>query len=175
MKTVRLLTALCVAGLATAAARAQEMQMPKPGPEFEPLKKLVGTWDCDVKSMGQESKGTMVYKMDLGGLWLVGKFEGGFGGMKFEGRSLDSYDARKGKYVSVWVDSMGTTPLVSEGTYDKEKKTMTMTGEGPGMDGKMQKMKMVTEAKDDDTLVFNMYMGGSEDQPMMTINYKRRK
>lgn len=174
MKTVRLLTAVCVAGLAASAARAQEMPMPKPGPEHEQLKKLEGTWDCDVKSMGQDSKGTMVYKMDLGGLWLVGKFEGSFGGGKFEGRGLDSYDARKGKYVGVWVDSMGTLPMVSEGTYDKDKKTMTMAGEGPGMDGKVQKYKMVTEEKDPDTLLFTMYQGG-EDQPVMTITYKRRK
>jgi hypothetical protein len=92
---------------------------PKPGPEFDHLKTLVGTWDASVKMAGGESKGTMTYKMELGGLWLVGNFEGEFGGQKFQGKGLDTYDAAKKKYVSIWVDSMGTTPMITEGGYDK--------------------------------------------------------
>ena len=44
--------------------------------------------------------------------------------------------------------------MVMEGTYDKEKKTMTMAGEGPGMDGKPTKYKSVSEMPDDDTINF---------------------
>jgi Protein of unknown function (DUF1579) len=112
--------------------------------------------------------------MDLGGLWLTGTFEGEFAGMKFSGRGLDSYDAMKKKYIGIWVDSMSTSPMVSEGTYDKEKKTLTMTGEGPGPDGKPTKHTMVTEYKDDDTMVMNMSMGDAK-EPMFTITFKRKK
>jgi len=173
MKTVRSICAVAVVSLlGTPAVRAQEF--PKPGPEHEMLKKLEGTWDATTKAGGMESKGTMTYKMALGGLWLMSKFEGDFAGTKFEGHGMDSYDPMKKKFVGVWVDSMSASPLVMEGTYDKEKKAITMVGEGPGMDGKPAKYKTVSEMKDDDNVVFNLYMGDGK-EPMMTITYKRKK
>jgi hypothetical protein len=173
MTTVRWFCAAALAALLVArAAPAQEF--PKPGPEHEMLKKLVGTWDLTMKFDGKESKGTVTYKMDLGGLWLVSSLESEFGGKKFSGRGMDSYDPARKKYVSVWIDNMLTYPLVMEGTFDKEKKTLTMTGEGPGMDGKPTKMKALSEWKDDDTFQFGMYFGESKD-PAFTIVYKRKK
>ena len=102
-----------------------------PGPEHEALKKLEGTWNAKIKMGEDESAGTMTYKMECGGLWLTSDFRGEFGGQKFQGRGVDGYDQEKKKYVSVWVDSMSTRPTLFEGTYDKEKKTLTMTGEAP--------------------------------------------
>src|SRR5687768_222046 len=134
MKPVRWIGALVVAGLAAAPA-VQAQEFPKPGPEHELLKKLEGSWEATAKGGPAETKGTMTWKMDLGGLWLISKFEGDFAGQKFHGHGMDSYDPHKKKYVGVWVDSMSTSPLVMEGTFDKDKKTLTMTGEGPGMDG----------------------------------------
>jgi hypothetical protein len=176
MHELRRMVILGVAPLMVASiGRAQEA--PKPGPEHEFLRKLEGTWDATVKFGEGESKGTMTYRMEMSGLWLVGDFQGSFFGQKFEGRGLDSYDVNKKKYVGVWVDSMTTAPMLSEGTYDKDKKTMTMTGEGPGMDGKLMKMKMVTEYKDNDNIVFTMSGPGKDgkDQTMMVITYKRKK
>ena len=173
MKTVRLFAALAAAALAAPAVTAQEP--PKPGPEHEILKKLVGTWDLTMKAGGMESKGTVDYKMELGGLWLVGSMECDFGGMKFTGRGMDTYSAEKKKYVSVWFDSMSTFPMVMEGTYDKEKKTLTMAGDGPGPDGKgTAKWKSVSTMPDDDTVNFSMYVGDAKEQ-MFTIVYKRKK
>jgi Protein of unknown function (DUF1579) len=173
MKTLRWFCAVAVVGLVAApAVRAQEPA--KPGPEHEVLKKHVGTWDTTMKFMGMESKGTATYKLDLGGLWLSSTFEGDIGGQKFQGHGMDSYDANKKKYVSAWFDSMSTTPMFMEGTLDKEKKTLTMVGDGPGMDGKPTKHTAVTEWKDDDTIHFAMYMGDGK-EPMFTIVYKRRK
>src|SRR5262245_6554801 len=93
-----------------------------PGPEHELLKKLEGTWTAKIKTDGGESEGTSIYKMQLGGLWLMSEFQGEFFGQKFEGRGADTYDPEKKKFVSVWVDSMSTRPMMLEGTYDKEKK-----------------------------------------------------
>jgi Protein of unknown function (DUF1579) len=151
--------------------------LPQPGPEHKKLKELEGTWDAVMKMGDAESKGTMVWKMDLGGLWLVSDFQGDFGGMKFSGKGMDGYDPIKKKYVSVWVDSMSTSPMLSEGTYDKDGKTLTMTGEGPGADGKPAKYKMTTEYKDKDTIFWTMYGPGPDGKEGMqfTISYKRRK
>jgi hypothetical protein len=162
--------AVLVAG--GAAVRAQ--QPPAPGPEHKRLAELVGTWDTTMTYGGMTSKGMCVYKMEVGGLWLTSAFEGEFAGQKFSGRGLDSYDAGKKKYVGVWVDSMTTTPMLMEGTYDAAKKTLTMTGDGPSPDGKTAKFKAVSTMPDPDTIDFKMYVGDGQ-EPGFTILYKRRK
>jgi hypothetical protein len=164
--------ALIVAVLLAVPAWAQEM--PKPGPEHKLLKAREGTWDTTMKAGGMESKGTITYKMGLGGMWLAGSMKSDLFGTKFLGKSLESYHPAKKKYVSVWVDSMSTAPVIMEGTYDKEKKTMTMIGEGPGMDGKATKYKSVSKFPDADTLEMTMYIGDGKD-PMFTVIYKRKK
>src|SRR2546423_12057583 len=93
------------------ATGTQAQECPKPGPEHKLLQKKEGTWDTTLKAGGMEHKGTVTLKMELGGLWLVGSLESDLGGAKFYGKSLDTYDPKKGKYVSVWFDSMSTTPL----------------------------------------------------------------
>ncbi len=173
MKTLSKFCAVVLIAVLTAVA-APAQDFPKPGPEHEVLKKMEGNWDATMKYGGAESKGTMTYKMELGGLWLTSSFEGDFGGMKFSGKGLDSYDPAKKKYVAVWVDSMATNPMLMEGNYDKDKKTMTMTGEGPGMDGKLAKFKMVSTMPDNDTIHFSMFMGDAK-EPQFTIDYKRKK
>ena len=150
--------------------------LPKPGPEHEMLKKFEGQWDATVSFAGGESKGTAHYKLGLGGFWLQLHFKGDFGGATFEGTGLTGYDPRKKKYVSSWADSMEPGLMVMEGAFDKDGKTFTEAGEGPGMDGKLHKMKSVYNFKDKDTIVFTMYQeADGKDQQMMQITYKRAK
>ena len=174
ISTFSRLLAFCTLSLFTIPLAAQG---PAPGPEHALLKKMEGTWIAAIDMGGQQSTGTMTSKMELGGLWLVTKFEGEFGGMKFQGRGLDTYDEGKKKYLSVWVDSMGTKPMLSEGTYDKEKKTLTMLGESTGPDGNPAKFKMVTKHINDDHLEFTMFMltPDGQEQKMMTTQYRRKK
>ena len=154
-----------------ASARAQEP--PKPEKEHDHLKRLVGTWDAETES----GKGTMTYKMGLGGLWLIGDFEGEFGSMKFQGKFLDTYDPATKKYRSIGVDSFSTAPRIMEGNLDKDNKVMTMTGEGPWQQGKTAKFKSITEIKDADTVNFSLFMVDKDgkEQPMVKITYKRKK
>ncbi|HEV3440911.1 MAG TPA: DUF1579 domain-containing protein [Gemmata sp.] len=153
------------------SAWAQEP--PKPGKQHDHLMRLVGTWDAETES----GKGTMTYKMGLGGLWLIGDFEGEFGGMKFQGKGLDTYDSATKKYRSVWVDSFSTSPRIMEGNLDKDDKVMTMTGEGRGADDKPAKFKSVTEIKDADMVNFSLFMVDKDgkEQPIVNITYKRKK
>jgi hypothetical protein len=154
--------------------RTVAQEPPKPGPEHDILKKHVGTWDLVMSFDGMETKGTVVAKMELGGLWLVSSLECDLFGNKFYGKGLDTYDAATKKYVSVWVDSMGTRPLTLEGTYDPATGALTLTGEGPGMDGKPTTFRSVTKIPDENTINFSMYMGDRK-EPAFTIVYKRRK
>jgi hypothetical protein len=95
-------------------------------------------------------------------------------GTKFTGKSLESFSPVKKKYVSIWVDSMSTAPVIMEGTYDREKKTMSMAGEGPGMDGKPTRYRSVTKMPDADTMEMTMWIGGGK-EPTFTVTYKRKK
>lgn len=161
-----------------AAAAGQQPEVPKPGPEQALLQEMVGTWDCTVKMSETpgESKGTSVSRMGLAGQWLMTDFEADLGGLPFQGHGLDSYDRAKKKYVSIWVDSMSTSPIVMEGDYDARTKTMTMTGEGPGMTGATVKYRNTTTHTDKDHQTFRMYLvEGGEDTLMLTVEYTRRK
>jgi len=164
--------AVIMAAALVAPAWCQEM--PRPGPEHKLLKELEGTWDTTLKAGDKASKGTVTYKMDLGGMWLTGALESEMFGTKFSGRSMETYNPAKKKYVSIWVDSMSAAPVITEGTYDAEKKTMTMAGEGPGMDGKTTKYRSVSKMTDADTLEMTMWIGDGKD-PAFTVTYKRKK
>jgi Protein of unknown function (DUF1579) len=165
-------------GVLAVAARLTAQQPPevKAGPEHEKLKESVGTWDATVKSMGGESKGTQTCKLGLNGLWLLEHFKADLGGMTFEGHGATSYDPAKKKYVNVWIDSMSTRPMISEGTYDKSTKTMTLVGDMPMPDGKSMKTTLVTVHKDADTQVFRLLGAGPDGKEfeMIHITYKRR-
>lgn len=169
--------ALAVASLTVITANSFAQEPPKPGPEHEKLKEMEGTWDAVMDFNGQQSKATVEYKSICGGLWLQSDFHGDFAGMKFDGHGLDGYNPRSKKYISVWVDSMLTTPMVTEGEFDPKTKTLTMSGEMPSPDGKNQKVKSTLEVKDKDHQTFKMYMVGGDggEQPMFTIEYTRRK
>jgi hypothetical protein len=163
---------LAAAAVLTVVSGAKAQPGAKPGPEIEHLKQLEGTWDATIELMGAPSaKGTMVYKMEMGGLWLVGRFKGDFGGAPFSGTGLDSYDPVQKKYVSIWVDSMSTVPMVMHGDHDASTHTTTMTGKGPGPDGKPVPVKTVLKYEDKDNLTFTLTMGEGQ---VMTIRYKRK-
>jgi hypothetical protein len=165
---------LCVLAMFLVPSMVVAQEGPKPGPEHEILKKHVGEWSFTMKFGGMETKGTSSYKMDLGGLWLASSLECELFGAKFQGRGMDTYDAAKKKYIGIWVDSMGTQPLVMEGDYDAAKKSLTLVGTGPGMDGKPTTFKSVSLMPDDDTIEFTMYIGETK-EPAFTVSYKRKK
>jgi hypothetical protein len=169
-------------------ARAQEgPPVPKPTEEHKVLAAEEGTWDAVVKSYmgapGAEpmvSKGVETNAMMAGGLWMISKFEGEFGGMKFEGRGQFGYDATKKKYVGTWVDSMAPTISMLEGTYDAKTRTMTYVGEGIDAQSKAKyTQKMVTTMKDDGTRAFTLYMTGDmtggKEVKFMEVAYTKRK
>jgi hypothetical protein len=157
----------------------------KPTAEHKILAQDEGTWDATIKSFtaGPDaepmiSRGTEVNTVLTGGLWLLSKFDGDFGGVKFEGRGQFGYDPVKKKYVGSWIDSLSPNLSVLEGTYDPRTKTMTYTGDGIGPDGVKYTQRMVTTTKDDGTRVFTLYMKVGEakgEAKFMEITYTKRK
>jgi hypothetical protein len=159
-------------------ARISALQGPgtKPGPEVALLKEFAGDWDASITSQGSKSRGLNTSRLAVGGLWLVDDFKGGFAGAPFEGHSITSYDSTKKRYVNVWVDSMSPSPLISEGTYDKATKTLSMTGTTAVPGGGKMTFKQTTVTKDANTRVFSLKGAGPDgkDMVLMEVTYKRR-
>ena len=150
--------------------------MPKPGPQQAALAKAEGTWDAQMEMVGMPpSKGKSEQKMVLGGFWLEDRFTGSFGGMPFEGRGMTGYDSIAKKYVGTWCDSMTPGVMVTEGTFDEKTRTLTMVGEAYNETGTKVKHRLLTIHKDQNTVVFEMYVTGPDGKEMkaMTITYTR--
>jgi hypothetical protein len=147
-------------------------QTATPGKEHEFLKEQVGEWDVVFDG---NMTGKSVYSMAHNGLWLESKVAIDMPQGKFTGQGLDSYDAKKGKYIGIWVDSMSTSPIMMEGTMDAASKTITMVGKGPDPEGNTVDYKMSTLYQDKDTHYFKLWVGNIQGTPTMTATYKRKK
>jgi hypothetical protein len=141
----------------------------------------VGTWDAEMQThLGEgrviEAQGVEVNRACCGDLWVESEFVSEEKDGRFEGRGLMGYDAQKKKYVSVWVDSMGSQLAVMEGDYDAEKKLLTMSGAMPGKDGKMVEWTYETHHESPDKRHFYVRRPGPDGELMtvMTIQYTRR-
>jgi hypothetical protein len=157
------------------AAQASAREFPaKPGPEHDLLKKMEGTWDLKVASPGGEVPGTFTYRMELGGLWLTGTLESTAAGFKMTGKAFNGYDSARKKYVSIFFSNLSDSTVLMAGTYDAATKTINMTGEAVGPDGKPLKLHSTMEVLDDDTMKFRLYMG-DEKEPATRIDFKRKK
>jgi hypothetical protein len=171
-----ILTVMVALALLVAAPLAAQEIGVKPRPEHAFLKKAEGVWDATAKSAdGNESKGVLHCKMALNGLWLLEHYKGEAAGQKFEGYGSTSYDPAKKKFINIWIDSMTPSPMLTEGTYDKAKKTMTLLGKMPMPDGKMMKSSITIIYKDANTKILSLKgnMDGKE-IGMVEITYKRR-
>lgn len=156
----------------------------KPSPAHAMLKKDLGIWDAEVKTWmpgveePQVTAGTETNRM-LGGLWLLTDFRTEFAGQPYRGHGVYGYDEAKKKYIGTWVDSMASSMMAMEGTYDEAKEELVMRGESvdPASNTTI-KLKNVAVHNADGTRDFTMYMeraeAGGEPVKMMEIHYKKR-
>lgn len=158
------------------------MKLHTPGPAHKVLQPFVGTWQAKVKMYSEpgkpsESEGTMTRKWILDGRFLEEKFEGNFGGMEFKGIGLTGYDNVKKKYTGLWIDSMSTSMMTSEGNYNEDTKTFSYAGEYYCVKCKANvKSRDVVRIVDDNTIEQKMYRTepGSKETISMEITYTRK-
>jgi len=163
-------------------AAQDQPPMPRPTKEHKLLKFDVGTWDATMKIWPYPGatpiEGTAVERNVLlpGGFWLLSRFDGKMGDMKFNGAGTFGYDPIEKKFTGTWIDSMSPHMLTMKGDYDEATQTLTMMGENREPNGKMQKSKEIAKSIDENTRHFEMHMQGDDGQyfQMMEINYKRR-
>jgi hypothetical protein len=144
--------------LASASLRAQ---LPStPDPEHQLLKKFVGQWEADNRTVpepGQpemECKGESTAKM-IGDLWVTIELQADMQGTKIHALQTIGYDPEKKKYVGTWVDSMINHLWKYEGTYDKTTNVLVMEAEGPNMmePGKVASYRDSFEFKSPDHII----------------------
>ena len=105
-----------------------------PGAPHAMLTKMAGEWSCKVKYQmdpsqpWQESQSTATVTGLMDGRYIQEVDSGQMGGMPFNGMGLYGFDNVSGKYVSTWIDNMGTGIMSSVGTADASGKVINWVG-----------------------------------------------
>lgn len=161
-----LLTCCFSATAQTEAEMKKWMDYMTPAEPHKMLAKMDGEWDELITfwmdptkpEASQQMKATCVNRMILGERYQETKHLGDFNGMPFEGISVLGYDNLLKKYVSTWVDNMGTGIMYMEGTWDEKTMTTTFTGYmSEPMEGKPVKVKQEFKIIDDNTQELTQY------------------
>ncbi|MCA9465321.1 MAG: DUF1579 domain-containing protein, partial [Nitrospira sp.] len=108
-----------------------------PGEPHKVFASLAGHWTTQTKEWMEpgkppmESTGTAEMKMLLDGRFLYQEYHGQMMGQPFSGIGIDAYDNMTQKYVTAWMDTMGTGIFMMEGTASPDGKTITLHGSHP--------------------------------------------
>lgn len=148
------------------------MKLAVPGEHHEHLKPFAGNWNNVVKwryspdAPWEETRGKSEAEWILGGRFLRQQTEGESmmeGSPPFEGFGIIGYDNLKKKYISVWMDNMGTMILIAEGTCNASGKVITFKGEyNDAMSGGKKKSKSVYRVINDNKYVIEMFDYGPD-------------
>ncbi|SDM07563.1 DUF1579 domain-containing protein [Chryseobacterium taihuense] len=100
-----------------------------------------------------------VNKMMLDGRYQMSNHKGNMMGMPFEGLSIVAYDNSKKKFVSTWIDNMGTGIMSMEGDWNPSTKSIEFKGKmtDPSRPGKDCDVREVFTFVDDNTQKMEMY------------------
>ena len=169
----------------------QMMEMSKLNENHKLLADMNGSWNYSIKmwmnpdpnAKPQESKGTATRKSVMNGRYVAmdvtGKMQmpgedGKMKDMQFKGMGVDGYDNVKKKFVSSWIDNMGTGIQFSDGTYDPATKTLTYTSEIEMMPGMKTPVREVLKLTDKDHMMMEWYeTRGGQEKKTMEIAYTR--
>jgi len=169
----------------------QMVEMSKLNENHKLLADMNGSWNYTIKmwmnpdpnAKPQESKGTATRKSAMGGRYftmdVTGKLQmpgedGKMKDMQFKGMALEGYDNVKKKFVSSWIDNMGTGIQYSEGTYDPASKTFTFSSEMEMMPGMKTPVREVLKMADKDHMMMEWYeTHGGQEKKTMEIAYTR--
>ena len=124
-----------------------------------------------------ESSGTVEMKSVLGGRFLQQEFTGNMMGQPYSGIGTTGYDNLRKKYVSTWIDSMGTGIFFMEGTASPDGKTITLKGGHDEPGGGHMTHRAIWKLVDSNTQIFEMYGAhkGEKEMKGMEITYTRKQ
>ena len=169
---------------------AKMVELGQPGPNHKLLADLVGTWESKATfqmapgAPPTVSIGTAVRKPAMDGRYFITDTtakmdmpgpDGKMQSMDYQGMEIEGYDNVKGKFFATWIDSMGTSLLLSEGTYDPASKTFTYHLDEEMAPGKHTKVRETLKVLDKDHYVFDWYEDhGGKEAKTMEVTYARK-
>jgi len=196
LQTAVVIVAMFVSAAAHAAdappqmSPAQKTMMEKmakaatPGAPHAMLARMAGEWTCSVQYQmdpsqpAQQSQSAATITSVMDGRYIQEVDSGQMMGTPFSGMGLYGYDNVVGKYVSSWIDNMGTGIMTSVGTPDASGKVITWIGTmNDPVSGKPEQSRMVMTVVDDNHHTLEMYgvpPGAKQEMKTMTINYVRK-
>ena len=153
-----------------------------PGEPHKLFASLAGTWETKTKEWMEpgkpptESTGSAEMKMLLDGRFLYQEFNGNMMGQPFSGVGIDGYDNLRKRYVSTWIDTIGTGIFQMEGMASADGKTITLKGQHAELGGGQMTHRAVWKIVDSNTQTFDMYgtHHGGKEMKMMEITYTKK-
>lgn len=153
-----------------------------PGEPHALFASLAGSWTTQTKEWMEpgkppsESAGTAEMKMVLDGRFLYQEFSGSMMGQPFAGIGIDAYDNITKKYVTAWMDTMGTGIFIMQGTASPDGKTITLKGSHPEPGGGQMHHRAIWKIIDQNSQTFEMYgsHGHGKEMKFMEITYTRK-
>lgn len=153
-----------------------------PGAPHKLLAKMVGSWDTWTKSWmepgkpPEESAGFCEQKMIIGGRFLQQECTGEMMGGTFNGIGFTGYDNHTEKFVSTWMDSMGTGIYFFEGPASADGKSFTQKSHYDDPVKGPMVWRSVCKLVDNNTIIFEMYgtVQGGREEKMMEMTYTRK-
>ena len=154
-----------------------------PGEPHKLFASLAGSWTTKTKEWMEpdkppmESTGSAEMKMLLDGRFLQQEFTGGMMGQPYSGVGISAYDNLRKRYVTMWIDSMGTGIFTMEGTASADGKTITLKGQHAELGGGQMTHRAVWKIVDSNTQTFDMYGTHEHGKEMkvMEITYTRKQ
>lgn len=98
-------------------------------------------------------------------------------GQPFSGVGIDAYDNMTKKYMTAWMDTMGTGIFFMEGTASADGKTITLKGQHPVPGGGQMKHRAIWKIVDNNSQTFEMYRThpGQKEMKFLEITYSRKQ
>jgi Protein of unknown function (DUF1579) len=158
------------------------MKAMTPGDAHKKLDPLVGTFEAKVSmwmapgAPPEVSTGTSVNAWALGGRFVEQHYTGTAMGQPFSGIGYSGYDNIRKQYVSTWIDTMSTAPMISTGSLEGNVMNSTSSVDDP-VSGKPQKIKEKLTITDKDHHKLEMWSPAPDGKmfKMMEITYNRKK
>ena len=157
-------------------------KLAQPGEPHKLFATLAGSWTTTTKEWMEpgtpptESTGTAEMKLLLDGRFLYQEYHAQMMGQPFSGIGIDSYDNMTKKYVTAWMDTMGTGMFIMDGTASADGKTIALKGQHPEPGGGQMKHRALWKIIDSNNQTFEMYAthGHGKEMKMMEIVYTRK-
>ena len=157
-------------------------KLAQPGEPHKLFASLAGSWTTTTKEWMEpgkpptESTGTAEMKMLLDGRFLYQEYNAQMMGQPFSGIGINAYDNMSKKYVTAWMDTMGTGIFMMEGAASADGKTITLKGSHAEPGGEQMKHRAIWKITDANTQTFEMYGShhGGKEMKMMEIVYARK-